>query len=159
MADIEVKMGHLEVTKSGDRLLTTGVGSCLVITLFDPVNKIGGLAHAVIARDQTCLSHSPAFSEGEKGSDPKYVDDAIDEMLKIMEGWGSKREDLKAKLIGAANIFSVIELDVGRRSIIVAKEKLKEEGIHLAGEVVGGSMGRSVEFLSSTGIVTVKIKF
>jgi len=151
MADIEVKMGDLVVMKSVENLTTSAVGSCLVITLYDPRLKSGGLAHAMLP--------SSSRVRGLDSRETKYVDIAIDQMLKRMEDYGAKGEDLEAKIVGGANMFNGLESDIGGQNVLSAKEKLKREGIRLVGESVGGSQGRSVEFSVASGIVTVKIKF
>jgi len=151
MGDIEVKMGDLVVMKSVENLTTSAVGSCLVITLYDPKLKSGGLAHAMLP--------SSSRVRGLDSRETKYVDIAIDQMLKRMEAYGAKREDLEAKIVGGANMFNGLESDIGAQNVLGAKEKLKREGIRLVGESVGGSQGRSVEFSVACGIVTVKIKF
>lgn len=148
MADIEVKMGRIAVTSGQDNLVASGIGSCLIITLYDPKLKVGALAHAML---------SSGISD--PAPDTKYIDVSIDEMLKRMESLGAKKENLEAKLIGGANMFSAFKSEIGRQNVLCAKEKLKEKGIRLVGEVVGGSQGRSVDFSVAFGIVTVKTKF
>ena len=180
MADIEVHMGEA-VTDPGDyNLVTSGVGSCLVITLYDPKLQIGALAHTMVPssakrdaqytqRASTHLSFEAATISqacavaqrvSAKTEDTKYVDVAIDKMLRVLQAKGSKKEDIEAKLIGGANMFpSLMSDDIGRDNVSSAKEKLQAEGIRIVGECVGGSQGRSVEFSPTTGIVTVKLKF
>jgi len=159
MADIEVKMGNIAVTKAGDNLVASGIGSCLVITLYDPKLKTGGLAHAMLSPHPRAGADSQIVPKSNEGGDTKYVHTAINQMLQLMEAEGAKREDIEAKLIGGANVFSAFESDIGKRNVLSAKEKLKEERVKLVGEVVGGSQGRSVEFSVASGIVTVKTKF
>ena len=159
MADIEVKMGGIAVTKDSDNLTVSGIGSCLVITLYDPKLKVGGLAHAMLSPHPRAGADSQIVPKAGENGDTKYVDTAIDEMLRRMKQGGTKREDIEAKLIGGANMFSAFESDIGERNVLSAKEKLKNEGVKLFGEVVGGSQGRSVEFSVGSGIVTVKTKF
>jgi len=180
MSDIEVHMGDIAVMKGTHNLITSGVGSCLIITLYDPKLQIGALAHTMVPssakRDteyqqrlsthlsfeapslgQTCMV---AEQVSTKAKETKYVDVAIDRMLKGLQANGAKREDLEAKLIGGANMFPTIASDdIGQDNVLSAKEKLKAEGIRIVGECVGGSQGRSVEFSPTTGVVTVKIKF
>ena len=148
--DIEVKMGDIALAKNADNLAASGIGSCVAIVLYDPKLKIGALAHAM-------LHHSPTPGHG--SADTKYIDTAIDEMLKKMLTYGAKKQDTEAKIVGGANMFSILDSDIGKQNVLSAKEKLKKEGIKLAGECVGGSIGRSVEFCIATGIVTVKTKF
>jgi chemotaxis protein CheD len=148
LAEIEVKMGDVAVAKKEDNLTVSGIGSCLIVTLYDPRLRIGGLAHTMLP--------SSGYSNPK---DTKYVDIAIDHMLEKMVNLGARREELEAKLIGGANMFSAFASDMGKENVLSAKEKLKKEGIKLAGESVGGSQGRSVEFSIATGIVTVRMKF
>ena len=180
MSDIEVDMGHITVMKGAHNLITSGVGSCLIITLYDPKLQIGALAHTMVPssakRDmeykqplsthlspeavpgqQACLVAEQVSTEAE---DTKYIDVAIDQMLRRLEANGAKRQDLEAKLIGGANMFpSIASDDIGTDNVLSAKEKLRAEGIKIVGECVGGSQGRSVEFSPTTGVVAVKIKF
>jgi len=159
---------------------SSGVGSCLVITLYDPKLQIGALAHTMVpssakreteyGQSMSARLSSKTLSDGQaclvkervstKTKESKYVDVAIDQMLKGLAVRGAKRQDLEAKLIGGANMFpSIATDDIGKDNVLSAKDKLKAEGIRIVGECVGGSQGRSIEFSPTTGIVTVKIKF
>lgn len=155
--DIDVKIGDVQVAKDPDNLSASGIGSCLAIILYDPKLKLGALAHAMLP-----TRHCEAGAAGRSNPntrDTKYVDNAIDEILTKMLSRGAKKENIEAKLIGGANMFSAFKSDIGNENVLTAKEKLKKEGIKIIGEAVGGSQGRSVEFSVSSGIVTVKIKF
>jgi len=159
--DIEVRIGEIALTKGKDTLTASGVGSCVIIALYDPKLKIGALAHALLP------SRDGEGRPTEKGNrirkkeiqNSRYTDIAIHKMLKKMESQGTKKEDLEAKIVGGANMFSAFESDIGSDNVLSAKKKLKKEGIKIAGECVGGSQGRSVEFSLASGIVTVKTKF
>lgn len=146
---MEVKIGKIVVCNKGEILTSSGIGSCVVITLYDPRNRIGGLAHTMLP------SQEPPVDK----SDARYVNIAIDEMLKKMQALGAVKENLEAKIIGGANMFSSFKSNIGEKNINSAKEKLKKENILIAGMDCGGSQGRSVEFSVSSGIVTVKTKF
>ena len=174
MPDIEVHMGEVVINTGDYNLVTSGIGSCLVITLYDPKLQIGVLAHTMVpssavcclaaaTNDKTtnsCHERSRMNELPATNSDTKYVDVAIDKMLRGLEAKGSNRKDLEAKLIGGANMFpSLASDDIGKNNILSAKEKLQAEGIRIIGECVGGSQGRSVEFSPTTGVVTVKLKF
>jgi len=161
MADIEVKIGEIVVAEGRDTILASGIGSCVVITIYDPRLKMGAMAHAMLpSRDGAGNPIKEGRRHGEYGvQDARYVETAINEMLKKMENRGAKREDLEAKIVGGANMFSSFEPDIGRDNVLSTKEKLKREGVNKVGECVGGSQGRSVEFSVGSGIVTVKTKF
>ena len=152
----EVKMCETAIAKDSEILTASGIGSCVVITMYHPRRKIGAMAHAMLP-NPGLLTIGRESSNKSRGT--KYVDEAIDEMLRNMESKGAKAGDLEAKIAGGANMFPACGSDIGRDNVLSAKEKLKKEGIKVVGESVGGSIGRSVEFSVASGIVTVKIKF
>lgn len=150
--EIEVNIGELKVAKPPDKLVALGIGSCVAITFHDPELKVGALAHIMLP-DST--------KGGSIGSPIKYADLAVDELIKEMAKMGSKKKDIEAKIVGGANMFPHLKhapIEVGRVNVEAVKEKLKKEGMRLVGEAVGGSIGRSVEFSTSTGSVTIRTK-
>ena len=150
--DIVVATAQVKVTQAPNRLVALGVGSCVVITFYDSVLKVGAMAHAML----------PDSTEHESTSNPfKFTDLAIDQMIRKMESLGSQKINMDAKIVGGANMFPSLKNEIlraGEENVRVVKEKLKKDGIRLAGEVVGGSVGRSVEFDTTSGIVTVRVK-
>jgi len=145
----EVYVGEIAIGKENETLSALGIGSCLVVTLYDSKNKVGAVAHTMLS------NHSNPNAK----RDIRYIDNAIDEMLDKLREHGARTENLEAKLIGGANMFSAFESNIGKDNVSSAKKKLKEKNIPVVGECVGGSQGRSVEFSVATGIVTVKTKF
>ena len=140
------------VTQAPNKLVALGIGSCVVITLYDPKLKIGAMAHTML----------PGSTKHEPSINPfKFVDLAVDEIVRKMESLGSQRRNMEAKVIGGANMFPSLghkSLKTGEENVLAVKRKLEKRGISLVGEVVGGSVGRSVEFDTRSGIVTVKVK-
>ena len=164
--NIEVKLGDIAVAENSDNLATSGIGSCLIVALYAPKLKIGALAHTMLPARRSSYGVRDASSENPIRNtqyaipDTRYVDAAVDEMLKRMLRYeGVKKQDLEAKIIGGANIFPTLNLDIGKQNVVSAKGKLKKEGIKIVGECVGGSIGRSVEFCIASGIVVVKTRF
>ena len=151
--DVEVRVGETAVAKGSETFRASGVGSCVIVTLYDPKHRVGALAHAL-------LPTSPRPRDrGASAGGAKYVDTAIDAMLEKMRAYGAEKENLEAKIVGGANMFADFQSNVGRDNVAAAKAKLEAEGIGLAGESVGGSIGRSVEFCVASGVVTAKTKF
>ena len=150
MDSLDVRIGHIAVGEDSKALIASGVGSCVVVTLYDAKRRIGAMAHAMFpptSRPQGCRP------------DTRHVDTAIDVMLEKLLARGARREDLEGKIVGGANMFTSSESDIGRKNVAGAKARLEAEGIRLMGESVGGSIGRSVEFSPVSGLVTVKVKF
>ena len=88
--DIEVKMGDIAVADRENNLITLGIGSCLVITLYDPKLRIGACAHAMLpaynSSPVACKSSNNSGKARDKVQDRRYVDAAIDEIVKNRHG-------------------------------------------------------------------------
>jgi len=98
--EIEVGMGNLKVASSPDKLVARGIGSCLVITFYDPRLHMGALAHTMLPDSRKAESMSlPA----------KYAGNAIEIMIEKMTAMGSRLYDIEAKIVGGANMFPNIE--------------------------------------------------
>ena len=158
MADLEVNIGELAIGSDPATLIASAIGSCLVVTLYDPKRKIGALAHAMLPSSNSHERMGEGHGPRGDGRDPKFVDEAIEEMLARLKALGTIKEDLQAKLIGGANMFPGVGLDIGEKNIARTKATLEHQDIPFIGEV-GGTQGRSVEFSVATGVVTVKSKF
>ena len=137
MMDTEVHIGKIAVARGNENLTASGIGSCLVITLWNPKLKIGALAHTMlpnrrsssVARDSSDELRIPSYESHlacRQAGDTRHVDVAIDEMIKQMETQGAHRADLEAKLIGGANMFSAFESDIGEENVLSAKDKLQD---------------------------------
>jgi chemotaxis protein CheD len=141
--------GEVAVSSTGI-IKTSGIGSCIVVTLYDGEKKIGGMVHAML----------PARKENgtEYLLSPKYTDEAIEILIDEIEQQGGSRERLKAKLIGGAKMFRLLSGDnfgIGFKNIESARENLGAIGILIESEDVGGTIGRSAELNLENGLVLV----
>jgi len=144
-------MADLNVCKSPDMITTLGLGSCVGITLYDPVTKIGGLAHVMLP-DSTAIRNNQNIA--------KFADTGIDELLKRVIAAGANRTRLQAKIAGGAKMFAVSGTsDMGRigdRNAEAARAKLKELGIRLLVDETGLNFGRTIELYCETGELHIK---
>ncbi|PAB61247.1 chemotaxis protein CheD [Anaeromicrobium sediminis] len=148
---IKVGMADLNVAKSGDCLTTLGLGSCIGITLYDPISKVAGLAHIMLPSSKSIKNNSnPA----------KFADTAMDILIDKMIKAGARKTRLVSKIAGGAQMFSFSTkndlMKIGQRNAIATKEILKEKGIRLIGDDTGGNFGRTIEINSDTGILFIK---
>lgn len=145
-----IKMGEMCTAHNPAVLESSGVGSCLVVILYDPETRLGGLAHAM-------LPHAI----GGQSPSPRFVDEAINQMLVELTAKGVPKSRLIAKLIGGAHMFALYgdqEHGIGVKNVDAAKQKLREEGIAVTSEETGGTVGRNVRFDLQTGICSVETK-
>jgi chemotaxis protein CheD len=145
-----VGIAELRIARAPTVLKAYGLGSCLAIALYDPGECIGGLVHCLLPQRR---SNDP-LSEA-----AKYVDGAIRLMLEELNRAGADPARLQAKVAGGANMFETefvtLVNSIGVRNARSARETLRELGIPLVGEEVGGNRGRTVEFDLVTGNLLV----
>ena len=151
MATIKVGMADLNICKSPDMITTLGLGSCIGIALYDPVTKIGGLAHIMLP-DSTQMRNNTNIA--------KFADTGIEELVKRMIAAGASKSRLVAKIAGGAKMFEVSGLsaigNVVERNALASKAKLKQMGIPLKAEDTGLNYGRTVELYTETGEFRIK---
>jgi len=150
MAVIVVGMADLKVARSPDVLTTLGLGSCVGITLYDSVNKIGGLAHVML----------PTYKGFEGQTIAKFADSAIIELINQLGRAGANRKSLIAKLAGGAHMFgntpSSDMMKIGERNAAASSAVLRQLGIRVQSTDTGGTHGRTIELYTDTGVLKIK---
>jgi len=90
----------------------------------------------------------------------RFPETAIPKLLAELLDGGARREKLRAKLVGGANMFSLLaskeSQEIGKRNIEACRRVLSELGIPIVGEDVGGDYGRTVFFFPEGGRVLVR---
>lgn len=148
---IKVGMADLNICKAPNVITTLGLGSCIGLTFYDPVTKVGGMVHYMLP-DSTKVKNNSNIA--------KFGDTGIEELLKRVVAAGASRTRLVAKMAGGAKMFEVSGLsdigNIGARNAEAAKLKLKELGIRLVAEDTGLNYGRTVELHCDTGEFHIK---
>ena len=148
---IKVGMADLNICKSPDIITTLGLGSCIGLTLYDPVTKIGGMVHYMLP-DSTQMRNNSNIA--------KFADTGIEELLQRVIRAGANRNRLVSKIAGGAKMFEVSGTDtigsIGEKNALASKKKLRELGIRLIAEDTGLNYGRTVELHCDTGEYYIK---
>jgi chemotaxis protein CheD len=128
-------------------IVSTILGSCVAVCLYDPVTRIGGINHYML----------PLWN-GQGLASPKYGNIAIEKLLEKMISLGCNKNNLKAKVFGGGEVIetSIQQFNIGARNIKLAFEALEEMGIPVVGQSVGGKLGRKILFNTETGEVRQK---
>ncbi len=149
---IQVGMGDFKVAKYPLCLTTLGLGSCVGLTLFDRVNRVGGMLHAMLP-DSRRSSGTVVKA--------KFVDTGILELLSALEKAGADINHLEAKLAGGAKMFAVNNsnfevFQVGENNIKASKEWLAKFNIRILAEDTGANYGRTIVLHTDAGEVEIK---
>ncbi len=92
---------------------------------------------------------------GEGLASVKYGNIAIEKLIEQMIKLGSRKGDLKAKLFGGANQAN-FTVKIGERNTDISKKMLREEGIPVVAESVGGHVGRKIIMDTASGQIKMK---
>lgn len=143
---IPVGMGEVRVLRGPEGMLfCLGLGSCVSVCAYDPVTRVGGMAHIVL----------PSARGTPGGAPGRYADTGVPHLLQEMVRQGAHLQRLVVKLAGGACISPCGPFRVGEENVEAVRRALALWGLRPAGEDVGGSWGRTVCLYLDTGRVTV----
>lgn len=125
-------------------LITTVLGSCISVCLYDDKMMVGGINHFML----------PLWN-GEGLASAKYGNVAMERLLSEMKRKGATKEHIKAKMFGGSNLVN-LTMNVGERNAETAKRLLNSENIKLIAESIGGTRGRKIIFDTTTGSVHMR---
>ncbi|WP_263772887.1 chemotaxis protein CheD [Propionivibrio soli] len=125
--------------------LSTLLGSCVAVCLFDPQLKIGGINHFML----------PNIGRSKHGDVDSLLSGnfAMEALLNALLTRGAKKPRLQAKAFGGGTIIDADagSLTIGMRNASFTKEWLAREGIPLLSSDFLGPWSRKVLFLPFNG--------
>jgi chemotaxis protein CheD len=159
---VTIFVGEYYVTNRPE-VLSTVLGSCISVCLFDEINGIAGFNHFMLPEDSSNkeklhLSDETIHQEDLLKQSMRYGLHAMEILIAEMQKIGASRQHLKAKVFGGGNVLRNKRLSesIGDRNIGFARAFLKFEGIPIENENVGKSHGRKIFFLAGPNRVFVK---
>jgi chemotaxis protein CheD len=127
-----------------ERPMSTLLGSCVAVCLYDPQMHLGGINHFML----------PNMARGKNNDVDSLLsgDYAMESLLNALLQKGAKKVRLQAKAFGGGTIIET-SLSIGMRNTSFTKEWLAREGIALVSSDFLGPWSRKVLFLPNTGDV------
>lgn len=135
-----------EVFTAGiETILNSGaIGSCVVITAFDSVMKVGAMAHIMLPGK--CPLKNQLYTS-------RYAADAIEEMLRQLKKFGIKEENIDVCLVGGANVLKRDNDTIGKDNLNFIQELLQTKQIEIKAKSIGGFERRTVIFEIMKGCI------
>lgn len=126
---------------SEETIISTLLGSCVAVAIFDPTTQIGGLNHYLLAE-----------GFGNEVMNTRYGAYAIPALVDECVRLGANRSKLQAKIYGGANVISVSSLGngVGIRNIEIAEKLLRDLNIPIIERNLAGEHARTIKMNTST---------
>ncbi len=136
--------------------ISTILGSCVSVCLWDPEAQVGGLNHFLL----------PHWAEG-GGASWRYGNAAIEGLIDAVVASGARESNLHAKVFGGARVLAAFAGTngspaghaghLGGRNVEVAQQTLRRRAIPIVAEAVGGERGRKLIFHTDDGSAWVKL--
>ena len=137
--NITVIQGEIEISDNPNVTLSTILGSCVAVCMWDSQVKIGGMNHFLLAG-------------GADANTIKYGAYAMEMLINQLLRMGARRSALQSKAFGGAAVSNLTN-DIGQKNADFARTFLSNESIPCLGESLGGTKARRLRFEPTTGIV------
>jgi chemotaxis protein CheD len=139
--------GHMVISREPCRV-TTVLGSCVAVGVWDPTSGIGGVNHFLLP-------------QGSDPQSPRFGNVAVRTLIREVVAAGARRRSLQAKLFGGACVLRAFKglgtgPHLGQKNVEVARQILIDEGIPVAAEDVEGERGRKLIFQTHDGAAWVR---
>ena len=147
-----VVVADMKIGQKGDTIVTHALGSCLGLTVYDPVAQVGGMLHAMLPLSRI----NPQKAEANPFM---FVDTGVPKLFKEIYGMGGQKARLVVKAAGCAQPLGKNEMfKIGERNYTILKKLLWKNGMLLSAEDIGGMTSRTVRFDLSTGQTIISSK-
>jgi len=141
--------GQYYVSKYGDEVIATTLGSCVSACIRDNKLGIGGMNHFMLP-----LKHEHG-SEDWMGAATRYGSYAMEHLINDILKAGGKRKNLEVKLAGGGKIVANMS-DVGQRNIDFVLDYLQTENLDVFVQDLGDVHPRKVLYYPDSGRLRVK---
>ncbi|MFZ4573346.1 MAG: chemotaxis protein CheD [Phycisphaerales bacterium] len=148
---VVVGVGDMAVSADPTSLLVTyALGSCIGVTVYDPLAKVGGLLHFM-------LPTSELNSEKAQANPAMFGDTGIPGLFKSCYDLGAKKERLIVCAAGGAEVIADDgHFKIGSRNRTLLRKLFWKNGVLLSGDDTGGERSRTLSLAMSDGSVFVR---
>ncbi len=147
---ISVGIADMKMTRQEGVLITYALGSCIGVSFYDPMIKLGALLHIML----------PEKSGAKDGNVYKFADTGIRETLRKLSAFGATKSRMVCKIAGGAKMFEMKGSgglgNIGERNAQNVKRILMSEGLRVSSEDVGANYARTMLLDVATGQVYIR---
>lgn len=136
-----ITQGEYAVGSKPAMVISTILGSCVAVCLWDARLRAGGMNHILLPDDSESRLASVSFGASD-----------MERLMNALLKRGAARETMQAKVFGGAKIVANLS-DIGARNVAFVRRFLRDEAIQCLSESVGGVRPRQVRFWPESGRV------
>lgn len=131
-------------------LITYSLGSCIGITIYDPVAHVGGMLHFMLPDsrlDQVKSRKNPYM----------FADTGIPPLFKNAYKLGAKKQRMRVIVVGGAQVHDQNGFfNIGKRNYMAVRKILWRNNVMIDYEDVGGNVNRTLKLAIKTGQAWIK---
>lgn len=128
--------------------MSTILGSCVATCLFDPIARVGGMNHFLLAE--------PPVHVRNEAFDSDYGLFLMELLINEMLSLGAIKSRLRARLYGGANLNPDLS-PIGTANAAFARQFLERENIPKVFEDLEGTQARRIQFRPVSGQVRARL--
>ncbi len=133
-----------------DVIITYALGSCIGITVYDPVAKVGGLLHYMLPDsmlDEQKAREKPAM----------FADTGIPLLFKSCYAMGAEKKRMIVSAVGGASILDDANFfRIGQKNIMAMRKIFWKNNVMIKAEDTGSNYNRTVRLEMRMGKVFVR---
>ena len=153
--DGKIIVGVADLAVSNDpaaQLVTYALGSCIGVTIYDPVARVGGLLHFMLP--------SAKVNEAKAGRIPAmFGDTGVPLLFNSCYDLGAAKERLVVCAAGGAEVLTDDRhFKIGARNRTILRKIFWKNNILLSADDTGGSISRTMTIRMADGAVIVRHK-
>ena len=150
--NIVVGVSDMKVSNdSNSTLVTYSLGSCIGITIYDPVVKVGGILHFMLpdsSLDRVKAEKNPYM----------FGDTGIPALFKAAYKLGAKKQRMKVTVAGGSHVLDQKGFfNIGKRNCMAVRKMFWKNNVMIDHEDVGGNSNRTIRLDVSKGKIRMKI--
>ena len=151
MSALVVGISDCKVSQDAESVLVTyALGSCIAVTMYDPVAKIAGMLHYMLpesAIDASKAAQIPCM----------FADTGIRALLERVKAGGAQPRRMVVRLTGGAQVLDGEGVfQIGKRNYLAARKILWKAGVLISAEAVGGDVSRTIRLDLATGRMWIR---
>ena len=147
-----VGVSDLEVSDDSESVLVTySLGSCIGITVYDPVARVGGMLHFMLPEsnlDPVKAQKTPYM----------FADTGIPFLFKNAYKLGAKKQRMKVIVVGGAQVLDQKGFfNIGKRNYMAVRKMFWKNNVMIDYQDVGGSPNRTLKLAVKNGQAWLKV--
>lgn len=151
--NIVVDIADLAVTNDpSSQLITYSLGSCLGVSVWDPVVRVGGMLHFM-------LPESSISPEKAKNAPAMFCDTGVPRLFKAAYELGASKKNMVVKVAGGSQLLDENgAFNIGKRNYLALRKLFWKNGVMIDSENVGGNLSRTIRLNVGTGELHLKTR-